>query len=52
MEDLKSWSGVIFNSGCTPDEAFAEAAKCTENGLPLREGGYDTAPQNNNWEQL
>lgn len=26
-----SWSGVIVNSGCTPDEAFAEAAKCTEN---------------------
>jgi len=24
-----SWSGVIINSGCTPDEAFAEAAKCT-----------------------
>jgi hypothetical protein len=23
------WSGVIINSGCTPDEAFAEAAKCT-----------------------
>jgi hypothetical protein len=25
-----SWSGVIMNSGCTADEAFAEAAKCTE----------------------
>jgi hypothetical protein len=25
-----SWSGVIINSGCTVDEAFAEAAKCTE----------------------
>jgi hypothetical protein len=25
------WSGVIINSGCTADEAFAEAAKCTEN---------------------
>ena len=24
------WSGVIVNSGCTPDEAFAEAAKCTD----------------------
>ena len=23
------WSGVIINSGCTADEAFAEAAKCT-----------------------
>jgi hypothetical protein len=26
----RSWSGVIINSGCTVDEAFAEAAKCTE----------------------
>jgi len=25
-----AWSGVILDSGCTPDEAFAEAAKCTE----------------------
>ena len=25
-----SWSGVIINSGCTIDEAFAEAAKCTD----------------------
>ena len=25
-----SWSGVIVNSGCTVDEAFAEAAKCTD----------------------
>jgi hypothetical protein len=29
-----SWSGVIINSGCTPDEAFAESAKCTENRGP------------------
>ena len=26
-----SWSGTIINSGCTADEAFAEAAKCTDN---------------------
>lgn len=26
----KSWSGVIINSGCTAEEAFDEAAKCTE----------------------
>ncbi len=26
-----SWSGVIINAGCTTDEAFAEAGKCTEN---------------------
>ena len=29
-----SWSGVIVNSDCTPDEAFAESAKCTENRGP------------------
>ena len=28
------WSGVIINSGCTADEAFAEAAKCTAPGGP------------------
>jgi hypothetical protein len=26
-----SWSGVIVNSDCTLDEAFAESAKCTQN---------------------
>ena len=26
-----SWSGTIINSGCTADEAFDEAAKCTDN---------------------
>jgi peroxiredoxin len=25
-----AWSGVIINGTCTPDEAFAEAAKCAE----------------------
>ena len=29
-----SWSGVIVNSDCTADEAFAELAKCTENRGP------------------
>ena len=29
-----SWSGVIINSGCTADEAFAEAAKCTKKDVP------------------
>jgi hypothetical protein len=29
-----SWSGVIINSGCSADEAFAEASKCTEKDLP------------------
>ena len=30
MTNSGSWSGVIINSGCTVDEAFAEAAKCME----------------------
>ena len=29
-----SWSGVIINSGCTADEAFAEADKCFEQQGP------------------
>jgi hypothetical protein len=29
-----SWSGVIINSGCTADEAFAESAKCTKKDVP------------------
>ena len=29
-----SWSGVIINSNCSADEAFAEAAKCTEKNVP------------------
>lgn len=32
--NIGSWSGVIINSNCTVDEAFNEAAKCTEPGLP------------------
>jgi len=28
---LMAWSGVIINGGCTADEAFAEADKCTDN---------------------
>src|SRR4029077_12028762 len=30
MTNSGSWSGVIINSGCTVDEAFAETAKCME----------------------
>jgi hypothetical protein len=30
MIESGPWSGVIINSGCTADEAFAEAAKCTD----------------------
>jgi hypothetical protein len=29
-----AWSGLIINSGCTPDEAFAESPKCTDNHAP------------------
>src|ERR1700677_139971 len=28
------WSGIIINSGCTSEEAFAASAKCTENRSP------------------
>jgi hypothetical protein len=38
----KSWSGVIINSGCTVDEAFAEADKCFEKrALGARVSLYD-----------
>jgi hypothetical protein len=29
-----SWSGVIINNNCSAEEAFAEAAKCTEKDVP------------------
>src|SRR5712692_3020148 len=32
--DSGSWSGVIINSNCSADEAFAEAPKCTEKDVP------------------
>ncbi len=31
MANSGTWSGIIVNSGCSADEAFAESAKCTEN---------------------
>lgn len=31
MANSGPWSGIIINSGCTADEAFAESPKCTEN---------------------
>jgi hypothetical protein len=30
----RTWSGVIINSGCTADEAFAESDKCLEKRGP------------------
>ncbi len=41
MKTSGSWSGVIINSGCTADEAFAEAAKCTDNLRGTRLVLYD-----------
>ena len=29
-----SWAGVIINNSCSADEAFAEAAKCTDKDVP------------------
>lgn len=29
-----SWSGITIKSDCSEDEAFAEAAKCTEKDVP------------------
>jgi hypothetical protein len=34
MANSGTWSGIIINSDCTADEAFAESAKCTENRGP------------------
>ena len=31
--NTKSWSGVIINGGCTPDEAFAESDKCFDRSV-------------------
>jgi hypothetical protein len=30
MTTSGSWSGIIINSGCTQDQAFAEAEECTK----------------------
>lgn len=30
MTNSGSWSGIIINSSCTPEQAFAEAAECTQ----------------------
>lgn len=32
--DLGSWSGIIINSGCTAEDAFAESDKCFEERGP------------------
>lgn len=30
MANSRAWSGVIINSGCSADDAYAEVPKCTE----------------------
>jgi hypothetical protein len=37
----ESWSGVIINSGCTVNEAFAEAPKCTQEAPGTKLALYD-----------
>jgi peroxiredoxin len=34
LANLGSWSGVIINSTCSVDEAFAESVKCTTANVP------------------
>ncbi len=34
MANSGIWSGIIINSGCNADDAFAESAQCTENRGP------------------
>ena len=34
LMNSESWSGVIINSNCSVDEAFAESAKCTAKDVP------------------
>ncbi len=34
MANLASWSGVIVNSICSAEEAFAEDPKCTQRDVP------------------
>jgi hypothetical protein len=41
MRDSGSWSGVIINSSCTPEQAFAEAAECTQKMAGGRLSLYD-----------
>ena len=41
MANSGTWSGVIINSGCTVDEAFAEAPKCTESAPGASLALYD-----------
>ena len=31
--DVRSWSGVIINNTCGPEQAFAEAPECTQKGV-------------------
>src|SRR5258708_3970704 len=41
QQRMTAWSGVIISSGCTADEAFAEADKCTDNAPGAKLVLYD-----------
>jgi hypothetical protein len=41
MTNRGSWSGVIINSNCSVDDAFAESAKCTEKAAGAKLALYD-----------
>ncbi len=41
MTNSESWSGIIINSGCSSEEAFAEAPKCTEKIQGAKLAFYD-----------
>jgi hypothetical protein len=41
MTNRGPWSGVIINSNCSVDEAFAESAKCTEKAAGAKLALYD-----------
>ncbi len=41
MTNTRAWSGVIINSGCSADDAYAEAPKCTETAPGAKLALYD-----------
>jgi hypothetical protein len=41
MANSRTWSGIIINSDCTADEAFAESAKCTKSVPGAKLSLYD-----------
>jgi len=41
MTNSRTWSGVIINSGCSADDAYAETPKCTESVAGAKLALYD-----------